>query len=430
VGRLFFADRPIVRAWFAIAMAFAVPGALACSRESVPAPDAFPAFPFDLPRILNSGGPTLTQPSLVVVLDPRDSQASALVPLLDGLGASDYWRTVASEYGAGPLGPVSFVHRTDFPATVTGKAMHAWIAQAMVDIGSTRGTDAKALPLPEGDGGASLPTGTLYLFVAPPSTTLSDVSCDVFGGYHAAAPLVPTTVYVPYGLVRGDCPVPGVPPVDVSSTIATHEIVEAVTDPFVDIRPSWLGVDYGHPGYFLRYPGGPELADICETEQGRAMVNGLDWAVAKVWSNAAAQRGASPCVPGNALDSFYAMPVLVDTVLLSPGVSGTGVAIDVGQTVTVDVRVTSTGPFPLQLAVYDVATFGSAKQVPSANGPELVLVLDRALAYDGDVVHLSITRRAAPPADALSSGSAFTVVATDPAKSEFRESVGFVGSRP
>src|SRR4030095_10819437 len=137
-------------------------------------------------------------------------------------------------------------------------------------------------PIPFTGTTTGIPTpddNTLYVVYVPSGTTIYDVvisSCDGFDAYHffgssmiwkLVYPPFPTPVLVPqhfaYAVVPIDCAVSEkyqTRPLDGVSANATHEILEAATDPIV--LTGWI--DNSKAGFSADILREGEAADICE----------------------------------------------------------------------------------------------------------------------------------------------------------------------
>jgi hypothetical protein len=243
-----------------------------------------PHRPF--PQVPSRDGALLSPLRLVTIISSNQSaDTDRLFGFSDAAVKSAWWRTLADEYHLGAATSAATLIGPDITADVTDHDVFTYI-EGMVQ-GSA--------PLqPDGN--------TLYLLYLPAGVTVisrgvRNDSCAQFGAYHAV-----------YGS-RGDnlavvqrCPSSDV--LDVMTAAASHEIIEAATDP--DLR------SYALPDIADQRPwtesiwnaweleGGAELADLCEgtfyEERG--------FFYQRVWSNRAAAAGGDPCIP--ALDQpFY-----------------------------------------------------------------------------------------------------------------------------
>jgi hypothetical protein len=175
------------------------------------------------------------------------------------------------------------------------------------------------------------------------------------------------------------------------TSAASHEIVEATTDPQPPTDPTYAQTDPNHLGYYVA--GMTELADLCSQQSGATFVpRGYPWSVARAWSNHAASVGDNPCMPAETSNYFYAAPVLVDSGLVRIGglvVTAPTVQLAVSATATIDVRIASNfSAGPIGVHVADGSAFEGGPQY-------LTLSLDRTTAMPGDTIHLTIQKDAA-----------------------------------
>ncbi|CAN5903841.1 hypothetical protein BH11MYX4_BH11MYX4_33010 [soil metagenome] len=173
---------------------------------------------------------------------------------------------------------------------------------------------------------------------------------------------------------------------DAITKATSHELVEAVTDPFYYTKPAYASADPDHAAWTLATVG--EVGDMCELEPQDGVRLG-SFLVQRSWSNAAAAAGHDPCVPAVAGPYFTASPTLLDDVPIELGTATTtkGIRVPVGESRTIEIALRSDGP----TAAWRVdARDGAAL----SGGPkELDLTLDRKTGANGDVLHLTITAR-------------------------------------
>src|SRR5207249_7804873 len=91
---------------------------------------------------------------------------------------------------------------------------------------------------------------------------------------------------------------------DVVSATSSHELVEAVTDPFPSSSPAFAAVDQDHSVWRL-FPL-TELGDMCAVNAGADFrPRDLDYLVQRTWSNAAARAHRDPCGPRGDDDVYF-----------------------------------------------------------------------------------------------------------------------------
>ena len=292
--------------------------ALACAPASSPAPDTtspdadaevdfVPASHAPAPPIPSNGGSVLASANLVVVTFAGYPFADAIEAMADWLPSSRWLAATAAEYGVGtpsvlakvrlPAAAPTFASASDFTAWVTSQ------------VGA-------ALPSPPSP-------STLYVVVFPSGASFSDPSigsiCGSFTGYHDAVAGAYTFAAI------GTCPnhVPGLTDVEQVERVFSHEVVEALTDPFGD------GFAARDPEDAWSFVGGGEVADVCNgywRESGFLAV--------RSWSNAAAAAGLDPCEPNAPGTPYF-------------GVSASSASthhVAAGGSITVDLAGFSTAP--------------------------------------------------------------------------------------
>jgi hypothetical protein len=303
-----------------------------------------PHTPF--PQVENQGGQLILAPQLVTVTFPGDSLSTDLVAFGKTVEESLWWTTVTSKYCqkgsscivAGAT-PTSVVYPSAPASSYTdstqggGSTLKTWLANAI---------SSGALPAPaDEDAGTNAMSNTLYLLYFPDSTSISldgMSGCSNAEGYHAA--MIYNGIQVPYAVIS-ECPGSGMetPPITTlqgTTITASHEIVEAATD------PSDLNND---TGYYLNQndPGtygwddieGGELADLCVDvfNFGQDEWNEGGFTVQRIWSNEQAAAGLDPCAPITT-SSVYFNSVPVQSFFV----------MDVGSTITFEVDAFSVGP--------------------------------------------------------------------------------------
>jgi len=239
--------------------------------------------------------PDLAQPPLkpkLPQLDPHSGVALTAVQLVtityngwryqqyvEGFGdyivGSSWLTAVGSEYGVGPGTHVKKVHLDMPPMMINDEQIQQLLKGKIAD-----GT----LPAPSMTGPGSQ---YLYEIYFPQTTQVTNdlgASCSSFAGYHHFS----TYNGAPFAYaVVDDC---GAGRDDVTNT-ASHELIEAATDPFQDQPGVFLDTALPDP-WGIEY--GQEVGDMCE-DQPSTFAGGF--ALARSWSNVAAAAGMDPCLP-------------------------------------------------------------------------------------------------------------------------------------
>ena len=295
----------------ALAASFAVVALFACSSSSpsAPPPDSpdvdagIEAVPIDaaaadasgqhehapLPIVTDQQGRVLANADLVTVTFPGYAFAERVKSFGDWVLGSAWLRTVCPEYGCGARSHTSRELTEEAPATASPETIAAMLARLV-----TAGT----LPAPSDD--------TLYLVYFPATTAMTTnpgpTGCDGGSAFHGSARIGGRLV--PYTGVA-DCTAhassksmfPMLTPAEMIEEASSHEIVEAITDPFFPPTPSFLLDDFESPWFQL----GGEVADWCTgftTREGGHVLT-------RVWSNEQARRGGDPCLPAAAGATYF-----------------------------------------------------------------------------------------------------------------------------
>lgn len=338
------------------------------------------------PQVVDAMGPVLSSPELVPIFFSNDSDSEVTIPTMtafyDGIGHSMYWAAL-QEYGIlAPSGVLPTMLTEAAPATIDdsgpGSQLQLWL-QSEITAGS--------VPIPG--------KGTLYVINYPASTTVTAngaMSCLYFGGYHAdmqltdgspvAYAVIPRCTGQQFGVSLTN--------LQTATAAASHELIEAATDPYPLFNPAWSHVDAAHI-FWDEAQGGSEIGDMCELNAGSFyQFADFGYTVQRFWSNAAALQGADPCapaVPGGAF--FNTVPDLQSRAsFVYDGIDYTidAASIPVGTTGTTTLDLYSDGSTsgPWTVQVQDLA---SLEGLP----PLLSFVLPVASGQSGDQLQLGVT---------------------------------------
>lgn len=352
-----------------------------------------------LPQVLNMGGKVLEKPHIRALVYGDDPYAADVQKLLQQIAASTYWPTIAAEYGIGELtvdpqiliGPIA-------PDVVSEKEIVDWLKGGM---GTAPGKWGNA------------DAGTIYLLVVPPQTDFqsgSDSSscCVAHGGYHQEVKLGATLV--PFAVACAcDSPDEGLSAKDALTSTIAHELIEAATDPFPNINPAFSQQSSAYAAWTDISDG--EVADLCEFNlDSNINVLGVDYVVARSWSNKSAAANHEPCLPNPYTGPFFgAVPLLNDSIVLfnfqGVSIKTKGVKIAVGESATVDVVLYSDGPIDGQ---WKVSAIDFQQGIAGQAKPKLKFTWDHTKGNNGDVLHLTIKVLAA---DAAFKGELFMIQA-------------------
>ncbi|MGO8998610.1 MAG: hypothetical protein ACLQVI_35255 [Polyangiaceae bacterium] len=360
------------------------PDAIAPDTGLPPADDAGPLV---LPLVINFDGGTLAAPKLIAVTFPGDDQATQIATFTQAIGASAYWKAVTSEYGVGPAVGATILETEAAPTAINQNDgdSETWL--------STRfdGTHP--------EWGTFDPTAVYIVFY--PSTTVATPSVGGCGGaYHDAIPITIAAVdggdggagasaQMIYGIVFRCATSPDVgrpSGVDLTTFMASHEMVEASTDPF---GTAYAQTDLDHIAW--AYFFGSEVGDMCAFHAGAAITpSEIGFAVQRTWSNAAAAAFEDPCVPGESSPLFLAAPVGETSITMTSSVGGPvatqGFPLPNGQSITIGIRFygSATGTWTVTPFTYTM----------EHGQPEPYLQFSSATltGQSGDVVPLTIKR--------------------------------------
>ena len=340
----------------------------------------FPEAPHPpLPQVKDFGGPVLATPKIVAITFPGDPDVAQIDDFVSKIGASSYFTGNVAEYGVGPATALSAVRLTSnpFPGTVDDAQIKTWITQQA-------GTG-----LPAADG------STIYMLVFLDSQTVTHQggsSCKQFAGYHGEAPTSGGAA-ASYAIVaRCASAIPGLTGLDQVTGTASHELIEASTNPFPDTKPAYQELETLDFGWEIGVGGG-EIADMCAESQGAYVTpSGLGYVVQRTWSNKAALAGHDPCIPAASGAYFNSGAVMPDMVPLSLVVNGApqqvnvkGVSIPIGSSKTIELDLFSdaatTGPWTVSARDFTVPP----------QMPIVTFSFDKTSGQNGDKIHLTIT---------------------------------------
>jgi hypothetical protein len=383
------------------------PNANDAGADVVDADNGAPSTQYPAPhpaiaQVQTFGGPIISSPHVVPVFFSGDTYQAQLESYLQQLAANKDWASSLAEYGVGSMTVGASIVLADAPAAkVTEDDVDA-LAKSVAAGTANFQTAPTALA----------DENTIYALFYPTTTTIEEApgydSCQAFGGYHADATVAVgdagSAVHFAYALVPR-CPTfyqgEGLTGVDEVTAGLSHELAEAMTDPFSDTNAAYLAADYDHKVYGVVLAAS-EIGDMCSWEMpSTSKPAGVDFQTSRLWSNKAAAAGHDPCLPAPTDPYFAAVPDVTDDVTIPEyeeyGANGKlviggttkGVKVAVGETKVIDLDLYSDG-----------ATSGSWAPVPQeitsgSAEPSLTLALDRPSGTNGEKLHLSITRNQA-----------------------------------
>jgi len=332
---------------------------------------------------MNLGGDVLAAPKIVPITFAGDSRAPDLEAFATSFAASDTLKSQVSEYGVGAATVATPIHLADAATAATSDTD----IQKLVTTSLTGATPAWGTP----------DKSAIYTLFYPSTTKITapnGVSCAVngFGGYHSEVALADGSAIV-YAVIAGcdkfaTSPFTGPMGIDQVTSVASHEWVEAMTDPHIDSAPAYGQPDSVDLGWLV-VPGG-EVGDMCGFNPNSSLIpSGMSHSVQRIWSNKEAAKGNDPCVPHvSKLPYFNTAPALADKVKWSyfgTPVQSNGVHIPVGESKTIELDLFSMGDTggPWKIEVQEPLTWVKQK-------PELQMTLDRTSGQNGEKVYLTI----------------------------------------
>ncbi|HTR55079.1 MAG TPA: hypothetical protein VMJ10_30545 [Kofleriaceae bacterium] len=327
-----------------------------------------------LPQVVDSGGPVQASPQWAVITFPGDPLASDINAFLTSLGTSNYWNTVAGQYGVGAATAIAVPASGGAPTMIDDAGIQQYLYARLRPL-------ASGWPAPD--------TNTVYALYFPDTTTVANTCTAGLAAYHSSFMLGSTPVS--YAVIPRCGVQYNQDPLDELTALSSHELAESATDPQLQSSPAYATAsDYG----WQSWSGGGEIADLCQYMPGSVLVEPeLGHLVERVWSNEVAAAGHDPCVPQPDGDTFFdAAPETTDTVTLSftngmPDVTTPGLYIPVHSTRKVDVQLFSDAPTdPIVVSAAEQPIDAAAEQPP-----DLSLSWDRTTGSNGDTLHLTIT---------------------------------------
>lgn len=349
------------------------------NEASMDAEAPYPAvIPTDVPQVADAGGPVMAAPKIVPIFYASDDAATitSLKDFLAKLPTSKYWEGWGTEYGVGAPTIADAITLTDTLPTYWDDSQ----IQADLQTRLTNGTSG--FPAPDAN--------TIYAYFFPPNVTITTNgtpdptdggafdagsgfgdSCTGFGGYHDNITLnAPPDggaggMDVAYAVIPRCASFGPLMGIDAITGPASHEFAEAATDPFPSTNPAYSTVDTPH-FYWSRALGGGEVGDMCAQEDANFVKwPDLPYVVQRIWSNNAAKAGTDPCLPLPQGDIYFQsypkMPDMVTVTTRGQTITAIGAEIGVGQSKTVELDLSSSGPTsgPWTVRVFDTSSTGN-----------------------------------------------------------------------
>jgi hypothetical protein len=248
-----------------------------------------------LPQVADHGGRVIAHPKLVTITFQGDPNTQPIQAFGDWLGQSQWLASVGSEYGVGAGTQIAKLVLAYTPPPV--------VSASDIETYLSYGITSGVFPQPDDD--------TIYVIYYPPTTKPSGLGCD--GPWWGHNTVTSPVRYV-YAAIPA-CPPPalfGWTQIESIEQDASHEIIEAATDPDRAGAPTYTVTDPTDPFLYM----GSEIGDLCVG----LVTQEAGFFAQRVWSNAAAAAGRSPCVPAPAGDVFFGVsPSSPDPVTVPAG---------------------------------------------------------------------------------------------------------------
>jgi hypothetical protein len=257
-----------------------------------------------LPDIADHSGPVMAHVQLVPVFYMGDADTAALTSFSQWIVGSQWLKAVGADYGVGTGSALPAVQRPGpAPAMIDDVDIVKQLYSGLAD-----GT----LPKPAGALG-----DVLYMFFFPASTNITSgpqKSCTDFGGYHNSARQ--GGVELSYAVIAA-CSnfVDGLTDLEDREVVASHELIEAATDPIPNNHPSFQLDDPTTPWSGF----GSEVGDLCQRGDTTEIVRESGFVAQRSWSISAASAEQDPCVPGANANYFNLTMQPPGVVRIAPG---------------------------------------------------------------------------------------------------------------
>ncbi|MBS2033102.1 MAG: hypothetical protein JST54_34840 [Deltaproteobacteria bacterium] len=271
------------------------------------------------PRLRYYGGPIIQSPVIVPVFWGSHVNAQLTNPttgmaqFFADVTRSSYWSwlheydtaAISSGTNQAVLGGTATAGITITPAHCASTGT-CTLADAQIQTELANQIDAGVLPAPTLD--CSGNTQTIYMIEFPPNVKVSGPSgtgnsCVAFCAYHGTGTYNgnPLLYAVLMDEFTGPCAQGcggDATAMENSTDTASHELVEAVTDPDIGLVPGTANMA-APGGWYDSSNGCGEVADICADGSPGATitVNGRSWVVQQVWSNKQNKCASSGAVP-------------------------------------------------------------------------------------------------------------------------------------
>jgi hypothetical protein len=331
------------------------------------------------PQLQNFGGSVMSKPHLVPVFFPNDADEAQLLAFTKAFPQSKFFAANTSEYGVGAGDAADAVDIATAPAAmIDDSEVQTWLSTQITS---------------KAPGFDKVDANTLFVIYYPASTTITlqgEQSCQTFGGYHDSVNVAGQDVS--YAVVPR-CSDFGGPVLDTTTGSASHEIMEASTDPVPQSQsPGYAQPDDAH-AFWAFLLGGGEDGDMCAQFPDSFTKDAeTGFVEQRSWSNKAAAAGHDPCVPAPASEVYFNSAVnLPDTLNLGQGFTTKGVNLAVGESKTIEVDLFSDAKTsgPWTVSAMDESAFGGGAS-------NLEFSWDRKTGVNGEKLHLTVTMKSKP----------------------------------
>jgi hypothetical protein len=323
-----------------------------------------------------NGGPVLKTPKIVTITFPGDGLRARLEAFGDVITQTPWWDAVIDGYcdsegciGRGVAGEHVVMPTKAASSYTDFQGEGPSSVRDMLQAGINDGT----IPAPTPD--------TLYAIYFPSGTRVSLTSgpqvaesCQDFGGYHLSAGLTPkeggAALDVAYAIM------PRCGGEQVTTITASHEFIEAATDPSIrEEKIAW------YMNSARAAVGGGEVGDVCVDFSGRDTDRYVEsgFTVQRSWSNKQAKLSHDPCVPAPAGEVYFNVAAAKDEIIL-----------DVGKTVTVDLKGFSDAPKD------DWDVHVTSFNTVQGGGTNVTTSLNKSAMHNGSKATLTITLNSSP----------------------------------
>jgi hypothetical protein len=350
-------------------------------------PNVYPAMHHPIPLVDRGPGPVIDHMKIVTVTFVGDANRDTYRAFDQAIGGTSWWQSTLMPYG---LSPSQVIAEVELPDTFSGTTTDD---SALRTYFSTQ-IESGVLPPPDGE--------TLYVVYATRtmSVTLSTLgsSCSGFEGYHdafathvpppdgGAADAGPTAaVTAAYAMVF-DCFNGGINGI---TSVASHEIAEAATDPDVDMNlayymetnAAWLQQTGTNPMTGAVTTAG-EVGDLCVDYD----VTEGSYVLQRIYSNAAAALSENPCQPTST--TYFGGAVRTSKALTNGILADGFVSVKPGESTDVLIDVFSQAALPSDLTLsVGGLNFGGGVQLITTG---VTTSLSNKTVHNGDGVVLTI----------------------------------------